>query len=193
VKATGTGIDGPLGAVCCAMLAAQGRMSQDNRIPLETFHRHVLVTHLKGYAAFVVDQLKQRTPPGEPFGRLLAALVAACCPEEKHFQEENWFAEEIPLNKCYCAHEDFRHHPVFKGQRYVDFMPDKRQKIASDCFPFSYEIRAPWSTEPMPEPLVREREPGRYYVLDGQLRVIRHWYHNVPNVKVFVYKGQLEI
>jgi hypothetical protein len=170
-------------------------MSQETRIPLETFHRHVLVTHLKGNAACIFDQLEQWAHPDEPFGRLLAALVASCYPKDKHFQEDNWYAEEIPLDKCYCAHTDFRHHPVLKDQRYVDFMPDKRQKIESDCFPFSYEIRAPW--EPMPEPLVRERErerkPGRYYVLDGHLSVIRHWYHNVPNVKVFIHKGQLDI
>ena len=41
----------------------------------------------------------------------------------------------------------------------------------------------------MPEPLIEERGPEKYYVLDGQLRVIRHWYHNVPDVRVFIYGG----
>jgi hypothetical protein len=45
----------------------------------------------------------------------------------------------------------------------------------------------------MPEALVRERESEKYYILDGQLRVIRHWYHQVPDVKVFIYRGQLAI
>lgn len=45
----------------------------------------------------------------------------------------------------------------------------------------------------MPEPLVQEREPEKYFVLDGQLRVIRHWYHNVPNVGVFIYRGKLDL
>jgi hypothetical protein len=38
----------------------------------------------------------------------------------------------------------------------------------------------------MREPLVREREPEKYYILDGQLRVIWHWYHQRPGVKVFI-------
>jgi hypothetical protein len=54
------------------------------------------------------------------------------------------------------------------------------------------EIRAPWSG-PMPAPLVQERAPGKYYVLDGQLRLIRHWYHDVPTVKLFVYRGSKDV
>jgi len=45
----------------------------------------------------------------------------------------------------------------------------------------------------MPQPLVSERKLGKYYILDGQLRVIRHWYHQLPNVKVFVYRGKLDV
>ena len=67
-------------------------------------------------------------------------------------------------------------------------MKDLRQEIESGLFPCSNEIRAPWSGA-MPEPLVQERGADRFYVLDGQLRVIRHWYHNIPNVRVFIYKG----
>jgi hypothetical protein len=60
-------------------------------------------------------------------------------------------------------------------------------------FPYSSEIRAAWSETPMPQPLVSERKLGKYYILDGQLRVIRHWYHQLPNVKVFVYRGKLDV
>ena len=45
----------------------------------------------------------------------------------------------------------------------------------------------------MPEPLVQEREAGMYYILDGQLRVIRHWYHNVQNGKVLIYRGRCDL
>jgi hypothetical protein len=34
--------------------------------------------------------------------------------------------------------------------------------------------------------------PGRerYYVLDGQLRLIRHWYHHISSVTVYIYRGK---
>jgi hypothetical protein len=70
-------------------------------------------------------------------------------------------------------------------------MRDKREEIDAGTFPLSAEIRAPW--QKMPEPLIQERGRERYYVLDGQLRVIRHWYHAVPNVRVFIYRGQLAV
>ena len=156
----------------------------ETRISLEAFHRHFLVTHLKGKAACVLDQLERRAHrSGEPFGSLLAELVASCYPQGG-YRDDNWYVREIALDRCYFAHTDFRHHEVPKGQPFVAFMHDKRQEIEWGLFPCSSEIRAPWSGQ-MPEPLVQEREPEKYYVLDGQLRVIRHWYHNVPNVKVW--------
>ena len=169
-------------------------MSSDleTRISLEVFHRHFLVTHLKGNAACVLDQLERRAQrSGESFGSLLEELVASCYPQSE-YRDDNWYVREVPLDRCYFAHTDFRDRPVPKDQRFVDFLSNQRQEIESSSFPCSSEIRAPWSGQ-MPEPLVRERGPKKYYVLDGQLRVIRHWYHNVSNVRVFIYRGQLDV
>jgi len=166
----------------------------ETQISLEVFHRHFLVTHLKGKADCLLDELERRAhQSGEPFGSLLAALVRSCY-EQPEYQDDNWYGKEVPLDRCYFAHPDFRCRPVPKGNRFVDFMHDKRQEIESGCFPCYSEILAPWSGQ-MREPLVVERERGteKYYVLDGQLRVIRHWYHNFPNVKVFIYRGRLTV
>jgi hypothetical protein len=168
----------------------------ETRLSLEVFQRHFIVTHLKDKAAGVLDELERRaSQSGKSFGTLLAEYVKSHpdYTEEKHFQEDCWYAKEIPLDVCYFAHSDFREHPVPKDERFVDIMPTKREEIELDSFPYSFEIRAPWSETPMPEPLVCERNPGKYYILDGQLRVIRHWYHHIPNVKVFVYRGKLNV
>jgi hypothetical protein len=164
----------------------------ETRIPLEVFHRHFVVTHRKDAAAGMLEELERRADQsGEPLGRLFAEWMKCHYPQSG-YRDDNWFVREIPLNGCYFAHTDFRHCPVPKDHPFVDFMHDKRQKIESDSFPCSSEIRARWSGQ-MPEPLVQERKPEKYYVLDGQLRVIRHWYHNVPHVKVFIYRGQLAV
>jgi hypothetical protein len=160
---------------------------------LEAFHRHFLVTHLRGNAANVLDELERRANRSiEPFGSLLAALVVSYDPKAS-YQDDNWYAREVPLDRCYFAHTDFRHRWVPKNERFVDFLGNRLQEIEQGSFPCSWEIRAPWSETPMPEPLVQERERSQYYILDGQLRVIRHWYHQVPIVKVFVYRGELPV
>jgi hypothetical protein len=164
----------------------------ETRVSLEVFHRHVLATHLKGNAARVLDHLERRAQGcGEPFGSLLAELVASYDPKPE-WQEDEWYRREVPLDECYFACTDFRLSPVPKDQRFVDFLNDNRQKIESGCFPCSLNIRAPWSGQ-MPEPLVTERETGKYYVLDVQLCVIWLWYHQIPNVRVFIYRGKLSI
>ena len=140
----------------------------------------------------MLDQLEKRAHrSGEPFGGLLAELVASCYPQ-KGFQDDNWFVREISVDKCYFAHDDFRGREVPKDGLFVDFMRDKRQQIESGTFPCSSEINARWSGQ-MPPPLVQERGFEKYYVLDGQLRVIRHWYHNVLSLEAFIYKGQLSV
>ena len=185
--------DEALGLLNSDMLAAPMNTDLETRISLEAFHRHVLVTHLKGKAACLLDQLERREcRPGETFGSLLANLVASCYPDNPEFQEDVWYVRELPLDRCYFAHTDFRFRRVPKNERFVDFLDTQLQEIERGWFPCSSEIRAPWSG-PMPEPLVRERDPEKYYILDGQLRVIRHWYHQVPDVKVFIYRGQLAI
>jgi hypothetical protein len=171
-------------------------MSSDleTRVSLEVFLRHFLVTHLKDEAVGVLDQLDRRaSQSGESFRTLLAECVKSRFPKEAHFREDCWYAKEIPLDGCYFAHSDFRKQLVPKDERFVDFMPIKREEIELGSFPYSSEIRAPWSETPMPQPLVSERKLGKYYILDGQLRVIRHWYHRVLNVKVFVYRGKLDV
>ena len=99
---------------------------------------------------------------------------------------------EIQVDDCYFAHTDFRTYPVPKDGRFVDFLSEQRDKIDSGLFPYSERIRAPWSG-PMPEPLVQEREAGEYYILDGQCRVIRHWYHDARTIPVYVYGGHLDV
>ena len=166
----------------------------ETRISLEVFQRHFLVTHLKDETAGVLDQLERRaSESGGSLSTLLAECVKSRFPKEAHFQEDCWYAREIPLHGCYFAHSDFRKYPVPKDERFVDFMPKKRDEIELGSFPYSSEIRAAWSETLMPQPLVSERKLGKYYILDGQLRVIRHWYHQVPNVKVFVYRGKLHV
>jgi hypothetical protein len=108
------------------------------------------------------------------------------------YLEEIWFERDIPVDACYIAHTDF--HCLCSlntDESFADFMRDKRGQIDSDLFPFSPVIRAPWPQDPMPPPLVRERQLGKFYVLDGQLRVIWHWYRNLSTVKVFIYRGKL--
>jgi hypothetical protein len=158
----------------------------ETRISLEDFQRHFVLTHLKDRADSLLDELNQQAErSGQSFARLLAEWMKCNYPQSG-FQDQNWYVRGIPLDRCYFAHTDFRGHPVPKDQRFVDFLCNQRQEIESGLFPCSSEIRAPRSGQ-MPEPLVQERGPEKYYVLDGQLRVIRHWYHNVLNVKVFIY------
>jgi len=167
-------------------------MTQENRLSIEDFHRHFLCTHLKGAAKAVLTQLKQ---DADESGTLLSALMAQYIKSkypQPAFRDDNWFRREVPLDACYFAHTDFRGYTVPKDQRFVDFMTNKHREIEAGTFPCSSEIRAQWSG-PMPEPLVQERGAERYYILDGQLRVIRHWFHNVSPVPVLIYTGQCSV
>ena len=171
-------------------------MSSDTetKISLEAFHRHFIVTHLKGEATCVLEELERRAgQSGVPLRSLLAEYVKFHYPDEPHFLGDSWYVREVPLDRCYFAHTECHGYPVPKNERFVDFMPTQNEQIEAGSFPCSSKIRAPWSETQMPPPLVREREPGKYYILDGQLRIIRHWYHNVPNVRVFIYRGQLHV
>lgn len=159
-------------------------------ISLEALHRHFLVTHLKGEAACVLNRLERRAKEEhESFAGLLADLMG-CWNKPGAYRDDKWFAKDIPVDGCYFAHTDFRHRRVPKDQRFVDFLGSALEEIELGSFPCSWEIRAPWEPTPMPAPLVQERGEGKYYVLDGQLRVIRHWYHGVPSVSVFIYRGE---
>jgi hypothetical protein len=178
------------------------------KIPLETFQRHFLVTHLKNDAECVLAQLEQsRQRSDQSFGRLLSEFIQSRWKDQTAYVSDDWYIDEIPLSKCYFAQADFRGYPVPKNERFVDFLERHIQEIESHSFPMTREIRAAW--EPMPRPMVEERDPDnwtqritgrsenpknsgreRYYVLDGQLRVIRHWYHRKLTVPVYIYRGK---
>ncbi|MGA3198862.1 MAG: hypothetical protein ABSD89_05590 [Halobacteriota archaeon] len=163
--------------------------SLETRLPLEQFHRHFVATHEKDKADRIFAELAQRAVESQrPFSTLIAEWIASRY-RQTAYQDNHWYAKEVRLDRCFSAHTDFRLYPIPKDQRFVDFLPSYRQEIEAGSFPCSSEIRAPWSTL-MPEPLVQERGPANYYILDGQLRVIRHWYHDIQNLRVFLYKGQ---
>jgi len=167
-------------------------MTQENRISIEDFHRHFLFTHLKGAAEAVFSELKQNADQsGTPFPAVIAQYIKSKYPQGA-FRDDNWFLRQVPLNACYFAHTDFRGYAVPKNQPFIDFMANKHGEIEAGTFPCSAEIRAQWSG-PMPEPLVQERGVERYYILDGQLRVIRHCFHNVSPVPVLIYRGQCSV
>ena len=74
-------------------------------------------------------------------------------------------------------------------RRYAEKLTANAKNDVERAVKLFYAVRDGWRYDPYSS----EREPEKYYVLDGQLRVIRHWYHNVPNVKVFIYRGQLAV
>jgi hypothetical protein len=161
----------------------------ETRISLEDFQRHFVSTHMKDQANRIVCELHERAVESQrPFPIILNEWIASNF-EQTGYRDDSWFAKEINLERCYCAHTDFRLQSIPKDGRFVDFLPKFRKEIDSGCFPLSFNIRAPWSGA-MPEPLAQERSPAQYYILDGQLRVIRHWYHGIQRLKVFLYKGQ---
>jgi hypothetical protein len=52
------------------------RMTQETRIPLEDFQRHFVFTHMKGAAAGVFDDLKQRAEQsGRSYPELLGEWI----------------------------------------------------------------------------------------------------------------------
>jgi hypothetical protein len=162
--------------------------SPESQISLEDFRRHFVLTHMKERATGVFAEVAQEAElSGKSVGCVLAQRIHREY-SQGGYQDDKWYAREIPLDFCYFAHTDFRLRPVPKNKRFVDFLSTRRKEIDSGAFPCSLEIRARWSG-PMPEPLAQEREANRYYILGGQLRVIRHWYHDMDGVRVFVYRG----
>lgn len=165
----------------------------ETKVRLEAFHRHIVTTHAKDEADKVLYELEQQARrSGESLASVLGDWVKRNHKKGEGasdgWQDDDWWAKEVPLDKCYFAQTDFRSYLVPKNERFIDFLPAKRREIESGSFPCSSQIRALWHD--MLEPLAQERAPEKYYILDGQLRVIRHWYHNVTNVRVFIYKGK---
>lgn len=172
-----------------------------SRIPLAEFQLHVLRTHLKDRADAVRSILEtQALKTCTTFESNLSQYLGTYDPNDGHpeWQEDAWYRTEVPLDACYLAHSVFRSYPVPSGDRFVDFLVGHqiRQKIETACFPCWSEIQRAWSGQaPIPEPLVAERDgtDGRYFVLDGQFRVIWHWYHNRQTIRVFTYRGNLKV
>jgi hypothetical protein len=165
----------------------------ETRIPLETFLLHFIRTNLKGSANEVLERLQEQAHrSSEPFCKVMEDWMKSSPYSQSGFRDDAWYAGEISLDNCYFAHKDV--HCLFsvpKDHTFVEFMRDKREAIDEGTFPLSAKIRAPWHE--VPEPLVQERGDERFYILDGQLRVIRHWYHAITKVKVFIYRGKLEV
>jgi len=177
-----------------------------DKVSLETFQRDFLVTHLKNKPECVLDCLQQKSAIQLSFGDLMMQIIEACWEEQTAYRCDSWYACEISIDKCYFAHGDFRGYCVPKDERFVDFLDGNIQEIESNSFPMSREIRSEWRD--MPRVMVQERDAGdwtkpitdknatsknigreRYYVLDGQLRVIRHWYHRKTSVPAYIYRG----
>jgi hypothetical protein len=165
----------------------------DTPISLEVFHRHFIETHKKANTA-VVDELERRAArTSEPIGTLLAEYLE-CQNLSAAFREDKWFVREVPVIACYIAHPDLHCLcKLTKGDRFVDFVNDKREQIHSGVFPYSLKIRAPLTE--MPKPIVWEPDTdlGKYYVFDGQLRLIRYCYHSVRSIEVFIYRGKIAL
>jgi hypothetical protein len=177
------------------------------KVPLETFQRDFLLTHLKNKPECVLCQTHRMLRASNlSFSKLLTEIVKNCWEDQTAYACDNWYSCEIPLDRCYFAHTDFRGYRLPKDGRFVDFMDAHAQEIESHFFPMSREIRSEW--QPTPRVMVEERDAEdwtkrvidtsvttdnagreRYYVLDGQLRVIRHWYHQRPVVEAYIYRG----
>lgn len=146
------------------------------------------------------------------FSDLMSQVIKACWPDQTAYLDDSWYETDIPLDKCYFAHTDFRGYPVPKDETFIGFLKERISEIESHSFPMAREIRATWEHEPTPPPMVEERHSNdptrrvigsssgqnniggeRYYVLDGQLRVVRHWYHKKTTVHVYIYRGTCNV
>lgn len=175
-----------------------------DKVQLGTFQRDFLLTHLKNKPECVLDHLERTCLLTLSFGELVMQVIETCWKEQTAYRCDNWYTCEVPLRKCYFARTDFRGYRVPKDERFVDFLDTHIQEIESHSFPMSREIRSEW--QPMPRVIVEERaaddwtkgvtgtsttpnSTGRYYVLDGQLRVIRNWYHRQTCIPAYIYRG----
>jgi hypothetical protein len=160
-------------------------MTDETPISLLDFQIHFVRTHIKDSFD---DLMSEAERSGKRLAEWLNGWLAYNFCKQTSYRDDNWFVREVALDACYFAHDDFRHFPVRKDGRFVDFLPTVRDKIEAGAFPCSAQIRAQWKGD-MPEPMTQERGEGRFYILDGQCRVIRHWYHDISRLRVFVYRG----
>jgi hypothetical protein len=179
-------------------------MALMDKVSLETFQRDFLATHLKNKC--VLDELERFCQESKLAFRDLLMRIIENCWDQTAYRCDNWYSCDIPLENCYFAHTEFRGYRVPKDERFVDVLKGHIQEIESHQFPMSREIRSEWRE--MPRIMVEQRDANdwtkrftgisatpnnagreRYYVLDGQLRVIRHWYHQKRSVAAYLYRG----
>jgi hypothetical protein len=158
-------------------------------VQLLDFQIHFARTHIKERFDDLMSDAKRS---GKPLAEWFNDWLAYNFCKQTAYRDDKWFARDIRLDACYIAHTDFRTFEVPKDGRFVDFLPAVRKAIERGEFPCSSQIRAPWSGA-MPEPMTQERGSGRFYVLDGQCRVIRHWYHKIATLRAFVYRGEKDV
>ena len=154
-----------------------------NHLPLPDFQRNALRT-----------SLKNRTPDDldECSALRLCELVTKQFPREFHYLEDAWVAGTIETGSCFIAHSDFRDYPIEKDWCFADQIASWRSLIDARIFPCASEIRA-GITADYPPLIVRERIRGKYYVLDGQHRIITLLYHGFLVVRVHAYTGSLRV
>jgi len=150
-----------------------------NRVPLAEFQRNALRT-----------SLKDRTPAdlNDYSAAKLRELVTECFQEERHYLEDAWEAADIATASTFIAHTDFRGYPIEKDRNFAEALADWRQPIVAGEFPCAAEIQA-GITADYPPLIACEREAGRFYVLDGQRRIITLLYHRRPLAKAHIYRG----
>lgn len=69
---------------------------------------------MKDGAAAVFDEVGQRAErAGKPFASTLAEWLTSKYPQGT-YQDDNWYAKDVPLDGCYFAHTDCRLRPVPK-------------------------------------------------------------------------------
>ena len=153
-------------------------------IPLAEFQRNALRTSLKEETPTDLDEYSELQ---------LRDLVMGRFPQEHHYIEDAWEIAEVATDCCFIAHTDFRLYSIPKDRRFAEvLLTTWRVLIDTDRFPCSAEIRAGICPD-YPPLIVREREDGKFYVLDGQRRIITLLYHSVPLVKVHLYIGSRQV
>ena len=149
------------------------------RVSPTEFYRHFISTHLKGAAPQNLEQLSEDE---------LRNIIKENYPDNPEWLEDVWVAINVRTDKCYISQDDFRSYGIPKHQSFPDFVNNVRAEIDADTFPYAKDIKA-GIQQPYPPVIARERETGRFYILDGQKRLITLCYHLATEVRVYLYTG----
>ena len=111
--------------------------------------------------------------------------------KEPAYLDDQWYDAHLDIDLLHIAHPDFRGFPLKKEIRYCDYLPLIKPLIDSGYFPFAAEIKKGLAqgSANFPPLVVSERKPGKFYVIDGQRRVITQWYQGMNQVRAYIYKG----